>query len=262
VAPLIAGATVMTIGKPTTAIYPMLAGFLALLFISLTINSSKRIKHLSKKQNEHPSRDFKQEMKTLIIVGRRLWPFMLLTINLALMESAFWTIAPLLENVSSSFAGLGGIFLAVSMVPSLVISWSVEPLTRSFGKKKTAFYTFLFANLLLLTVGYLTNAYMILLIIFLVNLLEAITFPAASAAFADYLKESNSYDNEIIAAKDFAGNIGYIIGPLVAGISLDLIGDLKIFTVFATVGVITSLILILFTPKKIPFYDKNVKNDS
>ena len=257
VAPLIAVYVTIQLFDIRTFFLPVFAGIIALVFMMLTISSSSQ-RGKECKANEHPQRSFKEEFRVLMLVGMRLWPILLLHVNLSIMEAAFWTVSPIIENLSAGLKGMGGFILFLSMIPSLMVGWSISPLTKAFGKKAVAFYTFLFSNLLLLTIGFISNAYVILLMIFLVNVLQSITYPAVYAAMADYLKESTSYDNEIVAVNDMSMNMGYIIGPAFAGIAMQFLGDLRIFSVIAIIGIICSFIVIAFSKKNISFYDRDV----
>ncbi|MBI2357134.1 MFS transporter [Candidatus Dojkabacteria bacterium] len=259
VAPLIAGTIAITSLGIKGAVIPIFVSIMGLIFLIATRFSQPR-KEKSVFEVEHKNtRSFLEEMVIWKRVIVRMWPMLILFLSLCIMEAVFWTMAPVIELVSANLKGYGGIILTAAIVPSLLINWSVGPLTKLFGKKNTAYTTFLFSNVFLFIIGFVNNPGVIVLLIFITYILQSITFPAMGGAIADYLKESQSYDREILSTKDFFGNLGYIIGPAITGILMDRIGGLGVFSYMAIMGFIISLILIFFAPRRIPFYDRNIE---
>ena len=56
---------------------------------------------------------------------------------------------------------------------------------------------------------------------------------------------------EIEALEDFSFNLGYVIGPISAGILSDMIGITGAFTALGMTGFVVAIILIKVTPKSI-----------
>lgn len=71
-------------------------------------------------------------------LGKLLMPILLLTFCLYFIEAFFWTLAPLYAE-TADFGRLGGLFLAAYTSPILFAGWFIGPLTKHFGKMKTAF---------------------------------------------------------------------------------------------------------------------------
>ncbi len=261
IGPLIAAQFVLREGSLFPIVTPIFGFFLGMLFLIGIYLIQKKARKKNKLISDENGRNvtFLKEAGLWLKIGRHMWPVLLLGTFLSITEAVYWTVTPLLEDVSTNLAHFGGIIMAASLAPSLFINWSVGVFTSKFGQKYTAYVSFLLSNLILLTVGFVSDPYIIIILIFLSSLFEALAFPAIAGAVADYLKESKSFDNEILSVKDFFGNVGYIIGPIFAGIMLDEIGSLMIFTYFAAIGLFVSLILIFFSPKSIDFHDRSIK---
>jgi MFS family permease len=263
IGPLIAAQYILVQGDRSPMIAPIILAILGMItFIGLIVFSrrlkDKSLKVHALKNKEMKSKTTKQEIQLWLRVGRKLWPMLVLAFTLGIVESIFWTVSPLVDNISSELKGFGGILLTASILPSLLIGWTIGPITNKYSKKMSALFFFLLSNLVLFAVGYVSNAYVIILLVAISSLLQAIVYPLISGAFADYLKESQSYDNEILTTKDFFGNMSYILGPLVGGILIDQVGSMMIFSYIAIFGAVVSVILMFFTPRNIDFHDKSL----
>jgi predicted MFS family arabinose efflux permease len=83
------------------------------------------------------------------------------------------------------------------------------------------------------------------------TIFATLAWSSIGGAFVDYVAESDIYDNEIIGLKDFSANIGYILGPTLAGISSDLFGIRATFSILSVVCIIVVCCLFPITPKHI-----------
>jgi MFS family permease len=92
---------------------------------------------------------------------------------------------------------------------------------------------------------------MIIALTFLASCFLGIALPSINGAYADYISEASYVEGEIEALEDFSFNLGYIIGPLSAGIISDVLGITSAFTVLGVAGFTVALILFRITPRKI-----------
>jgi MFS family permease len=133
----------------------------------------------------------------------------------------------------------------------LIVGWFVGSATAKFGKKRTAFLALLSGSLVLVMLGYLTDPLLLIAAVFFSSMLMSLAWPALRAAFADYIQETGKYEREIEGLEDLYTNIGYVIGPVVAGVLADLVGNSKTFSVLGVMGVLAAVYLFKITPKKI-----------
>jgi sugar phosphate permease len=75
--------------------------------------------------------------------------------------------------------------------------------------------------------------------------------PSLGGAYADYIVETPHYEKEIEALEDFFTNIGYVVGPIIAGILADKFGNINVFSIIGFGSMMIILFLLKVTPKSI-----------
>ena len=184
-------------------------------------------------------------------LGRTLAPVLVFMITIYVFDATFWTIGPLFSENFPEFHHFSGYLMTIYNLPSLITAWKVEYLTARFGKKRTAFLSFLVANLSLIPIGFIHSPLVILFLVLISATAISITWPSIEGAFADYTSEAGRLETEVEGMTDLTTNIGYIIGPVTAGIFSDRIGIGSSFAVLGVVNTIIIAILLVVTPKHI-----------
>ena len=95
------------------------------------------------------------------------------------------------------------------------------------------------------------NPYLILLDVFVASSFLGFSFPALNGAFSDYLVESANREREIEALGDFYTNIGYVVGPMVAGLLADKVGIAGSFSYLGIFCAVCGALLLVMAPRKI-----------
>jgi MFS family permease len=183
-------------------------------------------------------------------LGRLMMPVLFLTFFLYFIEAFFWTLAPLYAE-TSNLGQFGGLFLTAYTFPALLVGWFVGSLTKSFGKKRTAFVSLLVGSSILSSFFFLPSPIVSIGVIFIASLFISMALPAINAAYADYISEAPRVEGEIEGLEDFAFNVGYVVGPLSAGILADNLGTEAAFSAVGLLGVALALVLLSVTPKSI-----------
>lgn len=184
-------------------------------------------------------------------LGRQLWPVLVLVVFLNIWDAFFWTLGPLVGSRLAEINLDGGMFMAAYVFPSLLAGWLVAPVAQRLGKKKTAFVCLLAGGMVLAALALALPAGGQLAVVGISSLLTALAWPSISGAFADYVEEAPVCEKEIEGLQDFAGNWGYIIGPVTAGVVSTVLGETKTFAVLGAAGVVLAVVLLKLTPKKI-----------
>lgn len=195
--------------------------------------------------------NFFKEFKLLKKIGIILFPVLIFYVLLHMFDAAFWTIGPLFAKSFEGFKGFGGFFMAMYILPTLLVSWYVQKITNKYGKKKTAYFSFLISSVLIILVGIFKNPVLILVVVFTSSVVGSIAWPAIRGAYVDYISESKEYEKEIESLNDFAANLGYIIGPITAGLMADRIGIGNVFVFLGIFNIVVVLLLFTITPKNI-----------
>jgi len=183
-------------------------------------------------------------------LGRRMLPVLLLTFFLFFVEAFIWTLGPLYSTTADG-SGHGGWFISAYLLPALLVGWYIGPLTKKFGKKKTAFISLMIGSSILATFALWQSSLMVIAITFIASCFMSASFPAIDGAYADYIAEAPPVEGEIEGLEDMAFNAGYIFGPISAGLLGDIISIPAAFSILGIIGVIWSIILYAITPAHI-----------
>lgn len=180
-------------------------------------------------------------------LGKKLFPVLLLTLFIYVLQAFFWTLAP----IFSTSHHWGGLLIAAFTLPNLIFGWYVGPVTKIFGKKRTAFFSLLIGSTILAGFALMQNHWWVMFLIFIAACFFSFTLPAIEGAYADYISESPKVETEIVGLEDFAFNVGYVLGPILAGLLADIFDIARAFSIIGLVGIMVSLFLIKITPKEI-----------
>jgi MFS family permease len=232
--------------------------FLAISFIFFLILISfvkRRNPSVHEELRRHPRRkNLLVEIHLWKKLGHRMLPVLLLTFFLFFVEAFFWTLGPLYSETTDG-GGHGGWFISAYLLPALLVGWYIGPLTKKFGKKKTAFVSLMIGSSILATFALWQSSLMVVVITFIASCFMSAALPAIDAAYADYIAEAPPVEGEIEGLEDLAFNAGYIFGPISAGLLGDIISIPVAFSILGIIGVVWSIVLYAITPKHI-----NLKN--
>lgn len=250
IAPVLAGLVITNHRSFNPLAFALLYLVIALLFFIVLYRLTS-----SATTHQSPSHYHRPNIFTEILLWRRLGhillPVLLFNTGIYIFEATFWTIGPLFAKNFTDFSDFSGIFMMLYGLPPLLTGWFVENFTSRFGKKRTAYVSFLLGNFFLIPFAFVTTPAIVLVLVFLSSLINSFAWPAIKGAYVDYINESRRYQNEIVGLNDFSTNLGYIIGPIMAGALSDRIG---IGGSFAAIGIFNiGLVISLFavTPRHI-----------
>lgn len=251
VAPLITGFLIVTIidFKPFLAAWVFLGlAFICYLFLLFLYRNGKHY-HAQIKQINTGS--IFKELALWKKIGNFILPVLIISFMLNVVDAIYWTIGPLLATSTNFLDGLGGLFMTAYILPPLLIGWFVGKVTLKFGKKQTAFLSMLIGSVFLMLFFVFSTPMMLVLLSFLSSFATAFASPAIAGAYADYINEKPELEKEISTMQDSFVNIGYIIGPILAGFSGQYLGHVNTFALLGVLGIIMSLVLMNVTPKQI-----------
>jgi MFS family permease len=251
IAPLIAGLVITELVD--WKIYTLEWVFLALayIFYLLLIVMIKKDKNEYITVKVHKPLRLLSELSLWTKVGKLILPVLIFSVLLFTIDNFIWTIGPLLSEGYQNIRPFGGILLTLYTIPTFFVGWFVGSITNKFGKKKSGMIALLAGSMVLACFALVQSAWLILGIIFVSSTLISFSWPAMRGTYADYISESPKFEKEITALEDFAGNIGYIIGPIFAGALADVLGNAQAFSALGIICVLVSLVLLKVTPRKI-----------
>ncbi|MEK7122544.1 MAG: MFS transporter [Patescibacteria group bacterium] len=243
VAPLVAGAAIFKGSSTDLFVAAWVAlGISFLCFLALAFYSQET--KVPVIQEAKKKKGMLSELLLWVRIGKILRRPVLLTFCLHLFNAVFWTLGPLYPHVQT-----GGLFNALLLVsyglPVVLTGWLAGPLTKRFGKKRVAFSSLIAGSLTISSISLFSNPGLIILVSFVASTFIALAWPSISGAYADYISETPSREEEIEGVQDFFGNGGYVVGPIAAGFFADVVGIPMTFTIFgifcACIGAYLSL---------------------
>ncbi|MBN2052985.1 MFS transporter [Candidatus Woesearchaeota archaeon] len=229
--------------------------YIILLLIGKNKQNTKETK--DKEDNTKSHSNFFKELHLWKKIGVSTLPVLLLILTLNIIDSFFWTIGPLISENISELGELGGLFLASYQLPSLLVGWFAGNVTAKLGKKKTAFISLLIGSLIFSMFFFVAPSILLIIITFCASFFIGLAWPAVNGAFADYISEAPKVDKEIETIEDAFINLGYIVGPVIAGFAGEYLGYVQTFGWMGVGGVIIAIILLKVTPRKITVENKS-----
>ncbi len=234
-------------------------GFTFYLLLIFFTNKEKREFMVTR---VHKRIKVKLEIRLWHQVGKKLFPLLLITLLWNMFDSFFWTLGPLVAESYESLHPFNGLFLTAHTLPMLIAGSLVGTVTNRFGKKKTAIISFFIGSITMCSFFLFNSPAPELVVVFIASFFAGLTLPALNGAFADYLSETPRVEKEVEAMSDFFTNLGYVIGPITAGLLADLVGESITFSILGIIGAIVAVIVYFVMPKKINLSNSIVRETS
>ncbi|MFA6391674.1 MAG: MFS transporter [Patescibacteria group bacterium] len=250
-APVFVGITIVSVVTWQSFVLSwVFLGIGVIFYVLLTVITRKQnpiIKSQESKQIRRPHINYKLLGK----IGKTMLPVLMATFLLYTIEGFYWTVGPLFAEDAFLGGPLTGLFLTAFTLPPLFTGWFVGSITKRFHKKRTAFFSLFVGSSLIALFTFIPTPLLTIPLNFIAGIFIALTYPALSSAYADYIGESPDVEKDIIALEDMAMNAGYIIGPMIAGMLADMVGFASAFTAVGLCGAVVAIFLLWKTPKNI-----------
>jgi DHA1 family multidrug resistance protein-like MFS transporter len=157
------------------------------------------------------------ELKTWIRVGRRsFWVVLANFLQTALWESLIWSMGPIL--LTRTLGSKSALVMALFLIPSVFLRGFSGRWADRKGKKEFVILGLVMAGLFLSLFGLFNSLLLKSLTAFLSACGVCLFWPAADGLFID-LVDGYSKDNEeeVAGVRGLAHNLGYVVGPMIAG---------------------------------------------
>jgi len=228
--------------------------FISILFYLLLLIVHKR----ESKKKEFISNDVEkkisltQEFRLWKKVGNIILPVLVLTFVLNTIDGFFWLIGPLIAESLGTLGKFGGLFMVAYTLPPLLVGWLAGTMTNKLGKKRTAFISLLTGSLLMTLFFLFRNQPIILILVnFCASFCVSLAWPAINGVYADYISEAPQIEKEIETLEDSSTNLGYVVGPILAGFASEHLGHIETLALLGISSAIIAMILLKVTPRKI-----------
>lgn len=240
------------------------------LFYLLVLYFNKKDKTEFIPEYTFKSLGFFFEGKLWMKVSGILFPLLIVTVLINIYDSIFWTLGPLLAGNMSELQKVSDKLTAellngnintpllfnysgvlFYMFLALIVTLVLLPMKKMFDKKKKAFILFLAGSLSISVLFFIRDNILMLFGIFFASGFFGLAVPILDGAYADYIDEMSAVEKEIEGLRDFFTNLGYVIGPVAAGVLADRFGYISTFSLVGMFCAFITFILIILTSKRI-----------
>lgn len=210
------------------------------------------------KKHERPTeilagRTFKVELRLWKLLLKKIWPVYIFFLALVILDTSFWTVGPLISEEIVEHSWLGALLLPAYTLPSLLTPFIIQKISPKVSKKRIAFVSAIIGSAIMGGGAFiLGEGNPLLTIVVLVGaLFISIDYPEIEAVFEDYISRIDGYENDLVGLRSSASSIAYIIGPILAGFTADILGYGRTMGLFAIILMVVSVIVLIVTPRKI-----------
>ena len=231
------------------AIYPgVAAGVLTLFGLTALLvvkNGRNQVIHVDLKNI-----NLIAESKKWLVLLTRVWPVIVISLVLGLVDSVFWTTGALMS----------GSILFLYQLPSLFVGFVIVKWGIYKGKKKFAEMFLLLSGLFLSFFVFANGQFTIEILVFISSLFSAFTYPLIDGVYSDVVGRMGNEKRHLIGFSSAAISFSYIVGPILAGLMTTAVGEKMTFAYLGIFVMIVSVILLLTTPKKLLLPQTEIKS--
>lgn len=244
-------ANITGLGYKTTFLIALIPLVLAIITYKLFSKMFKSNLSFSSKHVKESKKGFLTEMTILKVLLARVWPLVVFSFLLILVDSCFWTIGTLLTEQLKETSYIGSLFLTAYMLPPLFAGIFANKFSVEFGKKRTAFLNALVAAIFLVAMGTTKSVPLIILYTFIMSIFLTIANILVSAVIEDYFKRLNKYASDMVTIEQVSGSFAYIVGPILMGFIAQIVGYTETFAITGVVLGVVAFFCFFAVPRKI-----------
>lgn len=250
--PMIAGWLLMK-EEILPAIFAIIFVVVGFVFLLLSKKTHERSVEIDIKEI-----NFVKELEHWGVLFKYVWPILVLSIFLGLIDSYFWTIGAVWTEKLVKENIWGSMFLPLYTLPALFMGFIIARLKIYRGKKKLAIKFFFLSGLFLVILGLFDFVFWQLAIVFLSSLMLAVVYPLTDGVYSDIVARMGRERKHMIGLSNSTSSIAYIVGPIMAGLSASFFGEMQSFQILGILVVIISVTLYILTPKKLKVPQKEI----
>lgn len=179
------------------------------------------------------------------------WPVLTMSLLAGIIDATFWTTGTVVNDMLAEQSTYGGWFLSTYMFPSLFVGFAIAKWGIYQGKKKWAEIFLLLGGAALMGITLVDTIWWTLMVVLISSTFFGLAWPLVDAVFSDFAVRMKRGRKHMIGMSSSILSLAYVIGPILAGYLATLLGELESFAYVGAMVVVVSVILLIFTPKKI-----------
>ena len=226
------------------------ASFMVLLGYAFWLIGKKKTHEVAELETESDVNVF-VEAKHWWYLLKYVWPIVVLSLCMGLLDSTFWTTGTVLSDNMAEQSAWGGFFLPLYELPMIIMGILVAKLGIYKGKKKLAEIFMLISGVLLLVMYFIQSITLLLVVSFLVGVATSVCWPLRDAVYSDLVSRMGFEGKHMIGLSGSTISLAYIIGPIVSGGLASFFGEKETFVIVGGFLVLMSIFLLVVTPKKL-----------
>lgn len=192
-----------------------------------------------------------QKVKIWHLLIKKIWPIFVFLLILTVLDSSFWTVGTLLSEELRHTSWLGSFLIPAYIFPSIIVTLLAPRLAWRFGKKRVSFITAIIGSLILLAGGLIFPGGGFVIVVLLSSLFIEVSYPEIYAVFEDYVARLGVFGNDMVGLEGAAISLGFIAGPILAGILASFLGNQNAIVCFAGLFGLTAVLALSKVPRKI-----------
>jgi len=229
----------------------LIIGYLAFMLINLPQKTSEEL--------EWEEISIVEEIRHWIVLGKRVWPILLVSLMGGVIDATFWTTGVVLNDRLSEIHFSGGWLVSAYMLPFLFVGLVVAKWGIDDGKKRWAQTFLLLAGLSLLSFWWISNITLMLLAAICVGASLSAAWPLIDSVYTDLVARARRGKKHIMGMSAAMYGGAYVVGPIIAGFLNERVGDTRSFAVVGMVVITVSITLLLTTPRKLALPQTEIK---
>lgn len=192
-----------------------------------------------------------EEVDYWIILFEHVWPILLVSLTLGIIDAAFWTTGVVLSDKLVKMNWLAGLFVPAYIVPSIFVGFVVAKMKIFKGKKKLAEIFMLLTGLCTVALGLSASVFWLVFFAFLIGVTTSVAWPMVDAVYSDIANRMGREQKHMLGMSSSTVNLSYITGPVIAGLIASRTGEAGAMMYIGIFVVVISVVLLVVTPKKL-----------
>jgi len=199
-----------------------------------------------------------KEIKIIKVVSKSTSLLLIILLLLMILDAFFWTLGPLLIFEYASEANLSTLFMPMYVLPGLLIPFFINYLVKNFSELKMAILGLSIAGFIL--IGYIITADLRVLLVlnFVSSIFSTVALVLVEGIFSHLIKNLGHDGVHLIAVKGLIADVGFIIGPISAGLLAQLFGVRETFSVLGIILFFVGVFLLIIKKKNFKLPKKEI----